>query len=133
MTLAPLLNASPAIHLHVFGVVVAIIATALIFTRARGTGQHRLFGWVWVTGMGLAAVSSFFIHSTEGIAGFSAIHLISVYVLVSLVVGLRAIRKHRNIRAHRSTMLGMTIGGLGVAGALSFLPGRIMSQMLFAF
>lgn len=133
MPLAPLLSASLAIHLHVFGVSVAIIATALIFTRARGTGQHRVFGWVWVSGMGLAAISSFFIRSVEGGAGFSPIHLISIYVLVSLVFGLRAIRKHRNIRAHRSAMLGMTIGGLGIAGALSFLPGRIMSEMLFTF
>jgi uncharacterized membrane protein len=27
-------------------------------------------------------------------------------------------------------MLGMTIGGLGVAGALSFLPGRVMFQVV---
>ena len=133
MSLLPLLNASPAIQLHVAGVLVAIIATVLIFTRARGTRQHKLFGWLWVAGMATAASSSFFIQSIEAGMGFSPIHLISIYVLVGLVSGIRAIRTKRNIRAHRTAMIGMTIGGLGVAGVLSFLPGRIMQAVVLGF
>ncbi len=133
MTLSPLLTASPAIQLHILGVLVAMIATVLIFTRARGTRQHRLFGWLWVAGMATAAGSSFFIRSMNGGMGFSPIHLISAYVLVSLVFGIRAIRSKRNIRAHRSAMLGMTIGGLGVAGLLTFLPGRMMQAVVSGF
>ena len=133
MSLLPLLNASPAIQLHVAGVLVAIIATVLISPRARGTRQHKLFGWLWVVGMATAAGSSFFIQSIKGGMGFSPIHLISIYVLVGLVSGIRAIRTKRNIRAHRSAMLGMTIGGLGVAGVLSFLPGRMMQAVVLGF
>jgi len=129
MNIAPLLSASIAIQIHVFGVVTAIIATALIFTRARGTLQHRLFGWMWVAGMGTAALSSFFITSINK-TGFSLIHVLSVWVIFGLFSGIYAIRVRRSIRGHRQAMLGMTIGGLGVAGVLSFLPGRIMLQVV---
>jgi len=129
MNVSPLLSASFAIQIHVIGVFTAIIATALIFTRARGSYQHRLFGWMWVAGMGTAALSSFFITAINK-TGFSLIHVLSVWVIFSLFSGIYAIRVHRSIRGHRQAMLGMTIGGLGVAGALSFLPGRIMLQVV---
>jgi len=133
MNLTPLLNASPAIHFHMIGIITALIATLLIFARARRSAQHRIFGWVWVVGMALAAGSSFFIPSIEQGGGFSPIHIISIYVFCGIVAGIRAIRKHRNIRAHRNAMVGMTIGGLGIAGILSFLPGRIMTAVILGF
>lgn len=129
MNIAPLLSANFAIQIHVVGVLVAIIATGFIFSRARGTYQHRLFGWIWVAGMATAAMSSFFITSINK-TGFSPIHLISVWVMISLFSGIYAIRVRRSRRGHRQAMLGMTLGGLGVAGGLSFLPGRIMLQVV---
>jgi hypothetical protein len=36
-----------------------------------------------------------------------------------------------NIAAHKASMRGMYFGGLMIAGALTFIPGRIMYRMFF--
>ena len=129
MTLSPILNASIAVQIHVVAVLIAITATIFIFTRAKGTGQHRIGGYIWVASMAVTALSTFWIHGLNTFTGFSIIHLISVFVLVELVRGLRHIRRGK-VSAHRKTMTGMVWGGLVVAGGLSFLPGRVMYTVL---
>jgi uncharacterized membrane protein len=39
--------------------------------------------------------------------------------------------KTRNIRLHKRAMLGVYIGGILIAGAFTFVPGRIMHAVLF--
>ena len=129
MTLSPILNASIAVQIHVVAVLIAIAATIFIFTRAKGTGQHRIGGYIWVASMAVTALSTFWIHGLNTFTGFSIIHLISVFVLVELVRGLFYIRRGK-VNAHRKTMTGMVWGGLVVAGGLSFLPGRVMYTVL---
>jgi len=41
-----------------------------------------------------------------------------------------AVRRH-DVRAHRSAMLGEFVGGILIAGAFAFTPGRIMYRMFF--
>jgi uncharacterized membrane protein len=36
------------------------------------------------------------------------------------------------VQAHRRAMTGMFVGGLIVAGALTFLPGRLMWAIFFS-
>ncbi|HYJ96086.1 MAG TPA: hypothetical protein VEV86_15750, partial [Vicinamibacterales bacterium] len=36
-----------------------------------------------------------------------------------------------NIAAHKASMRGLYIGGLIIAGLLTFIPGRIMYRMFF--
>ena len=62
---------------------------------------------------------------------FSAIHLLSILVLVNLARGLWLIR-HRRIRAHAIHMQALYLQALLGAGLFTFLPGRMMSQMLFS-
>jgi len=50
--------------------------------------------------------------------------------MVALPMGIYAIRR-RNVENHRRTMTGLYFGGLIVAGALTFLPGRLMFAMFF--
>lgn len=127
--LAPLLAASAAIKLHVLFVAAALAITAFIFLRAKGTMQHRVAGYAWVVAMAGTALSSFWISEIDLFAGFSPIHVISVFVLVQIVVGIRAARR-RAVKIHRRVMTGMVWGGLGIAGALSFMPDRIMFAVI---
>ena len=39
-------------------------------------------------------------------------------------------RRH-NVARHANIMTGVFIGGIGVAGVLAFLPGRLMWQVFF--
>lgn len=41
-----------------------------------------------------------------------------------------AVRRGK-VQAHRRAMTGMFVGGLLVAGALTFLPGRLMWAIFF--
>ena len=62
--------------------------------------------------------------------GFSLIHLLSGWTIISLPMAIYAVRRGK-VQAHRRAMTGMFVGGLLVAGALTFLPGRLMWAIFF--
>jgi len=126
----PLFNASFAVQLHVAGAFLAIVLLPLTLWRRRRDRLHRLAGYLWLSAMAAVALSSFFINGLAVVGPFGPIHLISVYVLWGLFAGLRA-AVHGRIQVHQDHMRGLALGGLGVAGLLSFLPDRMMSRIAF--
>lgn len=130
MTLEPLFTTSPAIQIHVTTIAVAVVATLFILTARKGTRLHRIFGWVWVTCMMTTAIVTFWIGRSDALFGLGPIHLFSVLTLVSVPRSIMAIRRG-NVAAHRSAMIGVVVGGLGLAGFLAFLPGRLMWTVVF--
>jgi uncharacterized membrane protein len=129
MPLSPLLGASVVIQIHAFLAIAAALLTIAIFSLKRGSSAHRWMGWTWVILMGVVALSSFAINDMRVIGPFGPIHLLSAFVLFQLVVNIRAARSKR-IRAHARGMKGLSIGALLVAGGFTFLPGRIMYQVV---
>jgi uncharacterized membrane protein len=125
MTLAPLLDASPAIQAHAFAAIAAFALGAVQVAAPKGTLPHRTVGWVWVALMVVVAVSSAFIHGMRLWGPFSPIHVLSVLTLIVLPVAVWRAHWH-DIRTHRNAMLGLFLGALTIAGLLTFLPGRIM-------
>ena len=128
MSFAPLLNASLLIQIHTLCALIAVGVVIAIFSIRRGSKAHKVLGWIWVIAMAMAALSSFWIHEIRLIGPFSPIHLLSIITLVSLVMNIRAARAH-NIRAHQRGMKSLVFGALILAGAFTFLPGRIMYQV----
>ncbi len=63
------------ILLHSAAALVALLLGAWQLWAAKGTGGHRVLGYVWVGLMMLVAVSSFWIHQINQFMGFSVIHL----------------------------------------------------------
>lgn len=124
-----LAHASLAIQLHVLAVIAALIIGLVLLAGVKGTRQHRTLGWGWVAFMGVGATASLFIRQT-GHGGLSLLHLFTALTFVSLPVGVIAARRH-NVRLHGRTMTGLFTGGLIVAGATAFLPGRLMWRMFF--
>ena len=129
MTLSPLLGASLVIQIHAFLAMAAVLLTIAIFSLKRGTAAHRWMGWTWVILMGVVALSSFAINDMRVIGPFSPIHLLSAFVLFQLVVNVRAARSKR-VLAHARGMKGHSFGALLVSGGFTFLPGRIMYQVV---
>lgn len=124
------LMATPlSVQLHVAGVVAALLAALTIFSLRKGTGLHRLFGWTFVVGMATAAVTSVTMVVEMG-GGPSPLHIFTIITVVSLALGLYNIRRG-NVRAHAGNMVGLFFGGLLVAGAFAFLPGRTMWRVFF--
>lgn len=125
-----LLAAAPIqIQIHVAAVSVALAIGITLMLGLKGTTVHRTLGWLWVVAMATAAISSLFIHRANG-GSFSFLHLFAGWTLIALPMGVFAARKH-NVRLHSRTMTGMFVGGLLIAGAFAFLPGRLMWQVLF--
>lgn len=131
MSAVTLLDAPFAVQFHVATVVPAAFLGAWLLAQPKGTPLHRALGRVWMALMFVTSVSTFFIHELRVVGDFSPIHLISIYVIVSCYTAVRAARRH-NIMAHRRTVAGMYLGGIVIAGAFTFLPGRIMSTSLLA-
>jgi len=132
VTLAPLLNASPAIQIHAFTAMAALAIGAIQLASAKGTLPHRTVGWIWVTLMFVVAVSSLFIHELRMWGPWSPIHLLSIYVLITLPLAVLAAHRHARER-HRRAMVGLFVGGLVIAGLFTFYPGRIMHTVLFGY
>jgi uncharacterized membrane protein len=130
MSLAPLLNAAPAIPFHALAAMSAFVLGVVQFAAPKGTLPHRTIGWIWVGLMMSVAASSFWIHQIRLIGPWSPIHLLSIFTL--LVVPLGVWRAHRHeIADHRRIMILIFSGALVIAGLFTLLPGRIMHTVVF--
>lgn len=130
MSLGPLLDAAPAIPLHAFAAMAAFVLGIVQLTAPKGTLPHRALGWVWVVLMLVVALSSFWIHEIRLVGPWSPIHLLSIFSLAMLVLGVTAARAH-NVRRHKITMASIFFGALVIAGLFTFMPGRIMHAVVF--
>lgn len=129
MTLTPLANASLIIQIHTALAFGAVALTIAIFSLKKGSRYHRVMGWTWVIMMASLAISSFWISTIKLVGPFSPIHLLSIFVLFSLIRAVRAARSHR-VAEHKRAMQGLAFGALLIAGAFTFLPGRLMNAVL---
>jgi uncharacterized membrane protein len=130
MSLTPLLNAAPAIPLHAFAAMTAFALGMIQFAAPKGTLPHRTIGWIWVGLMALVAVSSFWIHQIRLVGPWSPIHLLSLFTLVVLPLGVWRAHRHR-VADHRRIMIFIFCGALVVAGLFTLVPGRIMHRVVF--
>jgi uncharacterized membrane protein len=121
VSLAPLLNAAPAIQLHAFAALAAFGLGAAQLAAPKGTLPHRAVGWAWVTLMVIVL---------RVWGPWSPIHLLSIYTLAMLPLAAMHARRHR-VEKHRKAMIAIFVGALVVAGLFTFWPGRIMHAVLF--
>ena len=119
----------PVIQLHIAAALAALLLGTVQLVGIKGTGLHRLIGWSWVIAMGTVAISSLFIRQINP-GSFSWIHLLSGWTLIALPMALFAVRRGR-IGSHASGMTWTFVAGLIVAGAFTFLPGRLMWKVFF--
>jgi uncharacterized membrane protein len=130
MTLNPLINASFAVQLHAYAALAAFALGAVQLARVKGTAQHRALGYTWVALMLIVAISSFWIQDMRVWGPWSPIHLLAILVLLMLPLAVYFARIQR-VRGHKLTMLGLFAGALVVAGVFTFVPGRLMHQVVF--
>jgi uncharacterized membrane protein len=130
MSLDPLLAAPLIVQVHAFAAMTAFAFGIIQVAGPKGTLPHRAMGYAWVGLMLLVAASSFAIHGMRQWGRFSAIHLLSVMVLVLVPLALLAARRH-HVGTHRWAMIALFAGALVIAGGFTLLPGRIMYRALF--
>jgi uncharacterized membrane protein len=130
MSLAPLLDAAPAIPVHAFAAMAAFVLGLVQFAAPKGTLPHRTVGWIWVLLMLPVAASSFWIHQIKLWGPWSPIHLLSIFTLAMVPLGVWFAHRHR-VTDHRRVMIGIFSGALVIAGLFTLLPGRIMHAVVF--
>ena len=119
------------VTVHLIAGLLALLLGLVQLLAAKGTGRHRILGWVWVVTMIALCSSAFFLSGFPGlIVGLSIFHLLSIWTLICLVISLLAIRKQQ-IARHRAFMVGAYLGTVG-AGLGTLAPGRIIHEWLFA-
>lgn len=126
----PLFLRQPTVlHIHVAAALTALVIGTVQMVGVKGTAVHRTIGWSWIAAMVVTAVSSFFIRVIHP-GSFSLIHLLSGWTLIALPMGVWAIRRGK-VFSHARFMVLTYVGGLIVAGALTFLPGRLLWDVFF--
>ena len=129
MSLAPLLDAAPAIPVHAFAAMAAFVLGVIQFAAPKGTLPHRTSAGSGWPDAGVA-VSSFWIHQIRLWGPWSPIHLLSIFTLVMLPLGVWRAHRHR-VADHRRIMIVIFSGALVIAGLFTLLPGRIMHAVVF--
>jgi len=133
----PLFAAPWYVQVHAICALTAFVLGGIQFAAPKGTLPHKTLGMIWVGLMTAVTVSSGFIlrPPVEGGTFFdrlSFIHIFTVVTAFGIVSGMRRIIKGgADFKNHWMPFLGIYIGGLVVAGALAFSPGRIMHQVVF--
>src|SRR5690242_20253787 len=99
MSLEPLLQADPVIRVHAVAAIAAFLLGAVQLTAPKGTLPHRVVGWTWAGLMLVIGVSALFIHEIRLWGPWSPIHLIALYTLVMLPLGVWRAHRHQ-VPAH---------------------------------
>lgn len=115
---------SIAIKAHLFASLFAIALTLFQYNNKKGALPHKTFGWIWIISMTIVAISSLFVRELNN-GNFSFIHLFTILTLVSVPRIVHYARTHQ-INKHKAAVNGLVFGGLLIAGAFTFMPGRLM-------
>ncbi len=130
MDLTPFTWAPLPIQLHAYAALGAFILGAVQLTGVKGTRRHRALGYTWAALMLVVALSSLWIHEIRLWGPWSPIHLLSIFTLAMLPLGIWHAHNH-SVQRHRAAMLGLFFGALVIAGLLTLAPGRIMHKIVF--
>jgi len=125
-----LFSQPPAVVVHLVVAAGALVLGPWALWLRKGSRAHRTVGYVWVTLMAAAAVTSLFIRDFRlpNLHGYTALHLLTVATFVGIGLGIWHISQRRVAR-HRRAMQ-VTYGALLVAGAFAFLPDRTLGGLL---
>jgi len=93
-----------------------------LMRRVKGDRIHRVLGWIWVAALLFVATSSLAIRELRH-GQLSLLHVLSVVTLVSLIIGVVAIRRG-NVGRHRGAMRGSWFGLIGAFIGAVAVPDR---------
>jgi uncharacterized membrane protein len=130
MSLEPFFEVPLVVQAHVVGALLALVLGPLAMLRRRRDFWHKALGYGFVLAMSLTACSAAFIYSLRLIGPFSPIHLLIPLTLYSLWMGVRLARRGE-VKAHRAQMASLYWQAIGVAGLFTFLPTRLMNELVF--
>lgn len=125
-----LFNAPQPIPVHALAAMAAVILGGIQLSMKKGGLFHKQLGRIWVGLMLVVSFSSFFIHEIKLWGVYSPIHLLSLWTIVSVGLGIYFVRVG-NIKRHQQVMIALYVFALILTGLFTLLPGRVMNQVIF--
>ena len=116
------------ITLHLATLLPALALTPFLFLGTKGAKAHRTLGYTWCALMMATATASLFIRSINP-SGFTWVHIFAVMTFVSTPRLILNARKHK-WKPHRAIAIGVTSGGLLVAGITAYIGDRHLGQWI---
>lgn len=120
-------------YLHLATVVPAFAIGAFQLFRRKGTRSHRILGRIYMLLMLATGFITLIMPAEVGprfLNHFGFIHIFSFLAVFGVPLAYFAVRRGY-IKAHRGAMLGLYLGGILIAGAFAFSPGRMLHAWLF--
>lgn len=120
-------------YLHLASVGPAFVLGSVLLLRRKGTALHRALGRVYLLLMLATGIVTLFMPAQVGprhVGHFGYIHLFSLLALYNVPAAYFAARRG-DIDSHRRHMVGLYLGGILIAGAFAFAPGRLLHGWLF--
>ena len=127
-----LFNETHPIPIHAIMAMIAIILGGIQLSMKKGGLIHKLLGRIWVGIMLIVAITSFFIHEIKLWGAYSPIHLLSLWTIFILGVGIYYVRVG-NIKRHKQIMIATYFFALILTGFFTLMPERIMHQILITY
>jgi len=118
---------------HLGTIVPAFLIGSFLLINRKGTPLHMLLGKIYMLLMLFTALVTLFMSAKVGpvlFGHFGFIHLFSISVFYSVPMAYFAAR-NGNLKIHIGNMLSLYIGGILIAGAFTFAPGRLLHQWFF--
>jgi uncharacterized membrane protein len=120
-------------YVHLATVVPAFGIGALQLWRGKGTSAHKVLGRIYMLLMLATGLITLNMPAEVGprfLNHFGFIHIFSFLALFGVPTAYIAARRGY-IRAHRFAMVWLYVGGILIAGAFAFSPGRMLHEWLF--
>jgi uncharacterized membrane protein len=118
---------------HLATIVPAFLIATYLLIRRKGTPNHKVLGKIYMVLMLVTATITLFMPAQVGprvVGHFGFIHLFSLLVFWSVPMAFINARRG-DVKGHRSSMIGLYVGGLLIAGSFAFMPGRLLHSWLF--
>lgn len=126
-------NYKTLMYFHLLTVLPCVVMGGLLFFMKKGTMIHKGIGRVYLILMVITGIITLFMPAQVGptlLGHFGWIHSFSVLTLYSAPRAYFAIRAG-NVRTHQYSMIGLYVGGIIIAGAFTFAPGRYLHELFF--
>ena len=121
-------------YFHLATILPAFVIGAFLLVCRKGSSFHKTLGKIYMSLMLGTALITLCMSARIGptfFGHFGFIHLFSVLVLYCVPSAYFAARSGR-IKTHRNNMIGLYLGGILIAGAFTFAPGRLLHSCFFS-
>ncbi len=116
-------------YLHLATILPAFCIGTFLLCRRKGTPLHKRLGRLYMLLMLATAATTLFMPAAVGPRSwghFGFIHAFSALTLYCVPAAWLAARRG-HIKVHRANMIGLYVGGILIAGAFAFSPGRMLN------